>query len=89
MTKDITPEQLIKNLQEMTMTEDEKRIARAEEFGKQLGEILGSIIILLVAPTIIWAILVFIFGLQITWLKVFGGYFLFNFIKNIIARSFK
>ena len=71
------------------MTEDEKRIARAEEFGKQLGEILGSIIILLVAPTIIWAILVFIFGLQITWLKVFGGYFLFNFIKNIIARSFK
>ena len=58
MTKDITPEQLIKNLQEMTMTEDEKRIARAEEFGKQLGEILGSIIILLVAPTIIWAILV-------------------------------
>ena len=73
-------EQLIKNLQE---------IARAEEFGKQLGEILGSIIILLVAPTIIWAILVFIFGLQITWLKVFGGYFLFNFIKNIIARSFK
>ena len=73
-------EQLIKNLQE---------IARAEEFGKQLGEILGSIIILLVAPTIIWAILVFIFGLQITWLKVFGGYFLFNFTKNIIARSFK
>jgi hypothetical protein len=68
MTKDITPEQLIKNLQEMTMTEDEKRIARAEEFGKQLGEILGSIIILLVAPTIIWAILVFIFGLQITWI---------------------
>ena len=89
MTKEVTAEQLVKRLREMNMTEDEKRIARAEELGKQLGEILGSIIVLLVAPTIIWAILVFIFGVQIAWLKVFGGFFLFNFIKNIIVRSFK
>ena len=89
MTKEVTAEQLVKRLREMNMTEDEKRIARAEELGKQLGDILGSIIVLLLAPTIIWAILVFIFGVQIAWLKVFGGFFLFNFIKNIIARSFK
>ena len=89
MTKEVTAEQLVKRLREMNMTEDEKRIARAEELGKQLGDILGSIIVLLVAPTIIWAILVYIFGVQIAWLKVFGGFFLFNFIKNIIARSFK
>ena len=89
MTKEVTAEQLVKRLREMNMTEDEKRIARAEELGKQIGDILGSIIVLLVAPTIIWAILVFIFGVQIAWLKVFGGFFLFNFIKNIIARSFK
>ena len=89
MTKEVTAEQLVKRLREMNMTEDEKRIARAEELGKQLGDILGSIIVLLVAPTIIWAILVYIFGVQIVWLKVFGGFFLFNFIKNIIARSFK
>ena len=89
MTKDITPEQLIKQLRELNMTEDEKRIARAEELGEEFGKYLAGIIILLVAPTIIWAVLVFIFGLQLAWLKVFGGYFLFNFIKNIIARSFK
>ena len=89
MTKEITPEQLIKNLREINMTEEERMKLRAEELGQELGKYLAGIIILFVAPTIIWAVLVFIFGLQIAWLKVFGGFFLFNFIKNIIVRSFK
>ena len=89
MTKEITPEQLIKNLREINMTEEERMKLRAEELGQELGKYLAGIIILFVAPTIIWAVLVFIFGVQIAWLKVFGGFFLFNFIKNIIARSFK
>ena len=89
MTKEITPEQLIKNLREINMTEEERMKLRAEELGQELGKYLAGIIILFVAPTIIWAILVYIFGVQIAWLKVFGGYFLFNFIKNIIVRSFK
>lgn len=89
MTKEITPEQVIKNLKEMNMTEEERLKLRAEEIGEEIGKYIAGIIVLLLAPTIIWVVLVYIFGLQIAWLKVFGGYFLFNFIKNIIARSFK
>lgn len=89
MTKEVTAEQVIKKLKELNMTEEEKRLAKAEELGKQIGDIFGSILILLIAPTIIWAILIYIFALNITWLKVFGAYFLFNFIKNTIARAFK
>lgn len=89
MNKEITPEQMIKALREMNMTEEEKQKLRAEELGKEIGKYVAGIIILLVAPTIIWAVLVFIFGLNLAWLKVFGAYFLFNFIKNITVRSFK
>ena len=85
----ITPEQLIEKLNEMKMTPEERRIAEAEKLGKQIGNVLGNILILLIAPTIIWAILIYIFALNITWLKVFGAYFLFNFTKNIIVNSFK
>lgn len=96
MNKEITPEQMIKALREMNMTEEEKQKLRAQEqklraqeLGESIGKVLASVIILFLAPTIIWAVLVFIFGLNLAWLKVFGAYFLFNFIKNIIVRSFK
>jgi len=85
----LDPEKLIQALKEMNLTEEEKVKLRAEKLGQEFGKILAGIIILLVAPTIIWAVLVFIFGLNLAWVKVFGAYFLFNFIKNVIVRSFK
>lgn len=85
----LDPDKLIQALKEMNLTEEEKVKLRAEKLGQELGKIVAGIIILLVAPTIIWAVLVFIFGLNVAWVKVFGAYFLFNFIKNVIVRSFK
>jgi hypothetical protein len=82
-------EEFIKKLKQLGMTEDERRLAKAEELGKQFGEVLAGIIILLLVPTIIWAVLTFIFALNIAWVKVFGAYFLFNLFKNIIIKSFK
>ena len=82
-------EQLIEKLNELKMTPEEREIAKAEKLGKQIGEVIASILILLIAPTIIWSVLVYIFALNITWLKVFGAYFLFNFLKNIIINSLK
>ena len=89
MNNNITPEQFIEKLNEMRMTPEEKKLAEARKLGEFFGKTIAGIIILLVAPTIIWAVLVFIFGLNLAWVKVFGAYFLFNFIKNIIVRSFK
>jgi len=89
MNNEITPEQFIEKLNEMRMTPEEKKLAEAQKLGEFIGKTIAGIIILLVAPTIIWAVLVFIFGLNLAWVKVFGAYFLFNFIKNIIVRSFK
>jgi len=60
-----------------------------KKLAEDIGKVIAGIIILFIAPTIIWAVLVFIFGLNVAWLKVFGAYFLFNFIKNIIVNSFK
>ena len=82
-------EKFIKQLQQLGMTEDERRLAKAKELGKQFGEVLASIIILFTIPTIIWAVLTFIFALNIAWAKVFGAYFLFNLFKNILVKSSK
>ena len=89
MKKEITPEKMIKAINEMNLTEEEKLQLRAHELGESFGKVIANIIILLLASTTIWAVLVFILGLNLTWLKVFGAYFLFNFIKNIIVNSFK
>jgi len=89
MQNNLDPDKLIQALKEMNLTEEEKVKLRAEKLGQEIGKIVAGIIILLVAPTIIWAVLVFIFGLNLAWVKVFGAYFLFNFIKNTIVRSFK
>jgi hypothetical protein len=82
-------EQFVKALQELRMTPEERKLKKAEELGKQVGEVIASIIILLVIPTTIWAVLTFIFALNIAWVKVFGAYFLFNLFKNILVKSFK
>ena len=89
MTKQITSEQLIQELNKLTMTPEERKIAEAKELGRTIGKYVGGIIVLFLAPTIIWAVLVFLIGLNVAWVKVFGAYFLFNFIKNLIIKSVK
>ena len=85
----IDPEKFIAKLNKLKMTPEERKLADAEEIGKQIGELIGGIMVLLLIATTIWAILTFIFALNISWAKVFGAYFLFNLIKNVIVNSFK
>jgi hypothetical protein len=81
--------QFNKHLQQLGMTEEQKVIAKSEELGKLFGTVIGEVIVLLGASTIIWAVLTLIFALNIAWIKVFGAYFLFNFLKNTIIGSLK
>ena len=82
-------ELFVEKLNELRMTPEERKLKKAEKLGKALGEVIGGIIILLIIPTMIWAVLTFIFTLNIAWVKVFGAYFLFNLFKNILVKSFK
>jgi len=82
-------ELFIEKLNELRMTPEERKLKKAEELGKQFGEVFAGIILLFAFPTIIWAVLTFIFALNITWAKVFGAYFLFNLFKNILVKSSK
>jgi hypothetical protein len=82
-------ELFIEKLNELRMTPEERKLAQAEKLGKAFGEVIAGIIILLLVPTLIWAVLTFIFALNIAWVKVFGAYFLFNLFKNILVKSFK
>jgi len=89
MNDNLTPEQIIESLNRMKMTPEERVIADAEKLGQQLGKTIVNILILFIAPTIIWLALTYLVGFQVAWIKVFGYYFIFNFIKNIIVQSFK
>lgn len=90
-----TPEQFIEALERWKMTPEERKLADAEKTGRVIGEktgrvigeIIGHLIVLFLYSTIIWLALVFLVGIQVAWLKVFGIYFIFNFIKNIIKKS--
>ena len=87
MTKDPTPEQFIEALNRARMTPEERAIADAEKLGQQLGKTIANILILFISPTIIWLVLTYLVGFQVAWVKVFGVYFIFNFIKNSILRE--
>ena len=89
VTDKFTPEQMVEVLNRWKMTPEERQLADAEKAGKALGKIISSTIIFFLAPTIIWLALVYLVGVEIAWVKVFGIYFIFNFIKNIIINSFK
>ena len=82
-------ELFIEKLNELRMTPEERKLKQAEKLGKAFGGVIADIIILLVIPTLIWAVLTFIFAVNIAWVKVFGAYFLFNLFKNILVKSFK
>ena len=87
MTKDPTPEQFIEALNRARMTPEERAIADAEKLGQQLGKTIVNILFLFISPTIIWLVLTYLVGFQVAWVKVFGVYFIFNFIKNSILRE--
>lgn len=89
MQKHLDIDKVLKELKQLNMTEQEKRIAKAEELGEQFGKIIGGLIFLTLLATIVWAILVYAMTIQVAWVKVFGGVILFNIVKNSIARAFK
>lgn len=89
MTTQTETEKFVQKLNELRMTPEERERAAAEKIGKAIGEIVAGVLILFIAPTIIWSVLVFVVGFNIAWTKVFGIYFIFNFLKNIIIKSFK
>jgi len=89
MTNNPTPEQMIEVLDRWKMTPEERELADKKKLVEDVSKVIASFIILFLAPTIIWAALVYLVGFEVTWLKVFGAYFIFNFVKNIIRTSFK
>ena len=84
-----TPEQFVEALNRWKMTPEEREFADAKKNAEQIGRNLADIILIFLAPTIIWLALVYLVGFEIAWAKVFGIYFIFNFLKNIIVHSFK
>ena len=89
MKTDVTPEEFIEALNRAKMTPEERRLADAEKLGKAFGEVFAGLMLLLIIPTIIWAVLIYLVGFQVAWVKVFGIYFIFNFLKNIVIRAAK
>jgi len=89
MTKDITPEEMIKKIKRMNMTPDEIRKEEARELGENFGKLIGGIISTAILATIIWAVLSYIFIVSVTWLQVWGGLILFNIVVNGIIRKIK
>jgi len=86
MTKDITPDEMIKKLKRMNMTPEEIKKEEARELGENLGKLLGGIIATTITATVIWAVLAYIFSLSVTWLQVLGGLILFNIATNAIRK---
>jgi tetrahydromethanopterin S-methyltransferase subunit G len=87
MTKDITPDEMIKKLKRMNMTPEEIKKEEARELGEKLGKLIGAIFSTAIIATIIWAVLAYIFTVAVTWLQVWGGLILFNLLINgIIAK---
>ncbi len=89
MTNNPTPEQFIEALNRWKMTPEERETADKKKLVEDASKVIASFIILFLAPTIIWAALVYLVGFEVAWLKVFGVYLIFNFVKNIIRISFK
>ena len=89
MTNNPTPEQFIEALNRWKMTPEERELADKKKLVEDASKVIASFIILFLAPTIIWAALVYLVGFEVAWLKVFGVYLIFNLVKNIIRSSFE
>jgi hypothetical protein len=88
MTNNPTPEQFIEALNRWKMTPEERELADKKKLVEDVSKVIASFIILFLAPTIIWAALVYLVGFEVAWLKVFGVYLIFNLVKNIIQNQF-
>ena len=88
MTNNPTPEQFIEALNRWKMTPEERELADKKKLVEDASKVIASFIILFLAPTIIWAALVYLVGFEVAWLKVFGVYLIFNLVKNIIQNQF-
>ena len=88
MTNNPTPEQFIEALNRWKMTPEEREFADKKKLVEDSSKVIASFIILFLAPTIIWAALVYLVGFEVAWLKVFGVYLIFNLVKNIIQNQF-
>ena len=51
---------------------------------KVLADAVATLIVIPVFATFIWAILILIFGLSVTWLQVFGGVILVDLVKYFL-----
>ena len=89
MTKDITPDEMIKKIKRMGMTPEQVRTEEIEELGEKIGQLIGGILSTMIIATIIWAVLSYIFTFSATWLQVWGALILFNLTLNVITRKFK
>jgi tetrahydromethanopterin S-methyltransferase subunit G len=79
-------QELMTKLQDMNKTKEELFMDKAEKAGKAFGEAIGLLIVTLGVVTMVWAILNFIFVIQIAWLKILGALVLFNLFKNIVVK---
>ena len=86
MTKDITPDEMIKKIKRMNMTPEQIKEEEAREIGENLGKLVGGIIATAITATVIWAVLAYIFSLSVTWLQVLGALILFNIATNAIRK---
>ena len=86
MTKDITPDEMIKKLKRMNMTPEEIKKEEARELGEKFGQLIGGMVSTAILATIIWAVLSYIFAVSVTWLQVLGGLILFNIATNAIRK---
>jgi len=89
MNNNLTAEQTIEAINRWKMTPEEREFADKKKVEDDTAYAIVSFVVLFGAPTFIWAALVYLVGFEVAWLKVFGVYFIFNLIKNIIVNSFK
>ncbi len=78
----------------MSQTDTDKLIKTLKNMGKsdaeiraeQIGELIGTLVVFLGLATSIWAILNFIFAINIAWIKIAGGLMLFNLFRNLVLK---
>ena len=84
--KESDVEKFVEALNEARMTEEERRIYKAEKLGASFGKLIGDTVALLILSATIWAILHYVFVLSVTWVQVLGAMVLFNLFKSLVLK---
>lgn len=66
--------------------QNEEKERKQMRIAKALGEVGGSIAALALDATVIWAILVYLVGVPVSWLAIFGGMLLFQIVKFKVTQ---